>query len=101
MSIFSNLIDISATVISLALALYIVLIIAHPVVSWVGADRRSPIVQFLNRVTEPVLFPVRRLLPLSAGGFDISIVVVIIGLLIGQAVLLWILFQVSAYLRYM
>jgi YggT family protein len=41
------------------------LVIAAALVSWVSPDPRNPIVQFLYRMTEPILRPFRRILPPS------------------------------------
>ncbi len=49
------------------------------ILSWVNLDRDNPVLRFVTAVTEPVLAPVRRLLPPMAG-FDLSPVVVFIGL---------------------
>lgn len=67
-----------AQLLDLILYLYILVLIARAVVSWVNADPRNPIVRFLHQVTEPVLRPVRRLLPRT--GIDFSPVVVILGI---------------------
>jgi YggT family protein len=59
--------------------LYSLVILAAVVVSWTRAPRDHPAVQFLRRVTEPVLEPVRKILP-PMGGVDFSPLVVLIGL---------------------
>ena len=42
-------------------------------VSWVNPDPFNPIVQFLHKATEPILDPIRKILPLSFRfGIDIS-----------------------------
>lgn len=71
------------------LEIYTWVIIAAAVMSWVNPNPRNPIVMFLRRVTEPVLEPVRRLLPpWKTGGLDLSPLLVIIGIQIVQRVLL-------------
>lgn len=63
------------------LDVYSWVIIAAAVISWVNPDPRNPIVMFLYRVTEPVLEPVRRLLPpWRTGGLDFSPVIVLIAI---------------------
>jgi YggT family protein len=52
------------------------IIIIRALISWVNPDPWNPIVRFLYQVTEPVLRPIRRRLPLS--GIDLSPVVVIL-----------------------
>jgi YggT family protein len=55
------------------------LVIIAAVISWLNPDPRNPIVQFLFRVTEPILRPFRRLLPPGrTGGIDFSPLLVII-----------------------
>lgn len=56
-----------------ALSLYGWVIIARALVSWVSPDPRNPIVRFLYIATEPVLRPLRRLLPPHRmGGLDLT-----------------------------
>ena len=63
------------------LDLYSYVIIAAALISWVSPDPRNPIVQFLHRVTEPVLAPVRRMLPpWKTGGLDLSPVIVLLAI---------------------
>lgn len=44
------------------IALYEVAILLRCIFSWVHTDPNTPVVQFLTRITEPVLAPVRKLL---------------------------------------
>ena len=57
--------------------LYSLIIIAAVVVSWIEVPRDHPAVKLLRNVTEPVLAPVRRVLP-TTGGIDFSPIVVLI-----------------------
>jgi YggT family protein len=66
--------------VSLAIVIYIYLIVARAIISWVSPDPYNPIVRFLYRATEPVLQPVRERLPTSQMGIDFSPMVVILGL---------------------
>ena len=62
------------------LNLVVIVFIARAIISWfpIGFDSPfRPVVDFLYRVTEPVLAPIRRVLP-PLGGLDLSIFVVII-----------------------
>jgi YggT family protein len=59
------------------LVLYLVLIIVNVILSWVGQNFRHPIVPLIYQLTEPVLAPIRRVLP-PLGGFDLSPLVAII-----------------------
>jgi YggT family protein len=82
------------------ITLYIWILIASAVLSWLIAfnvvNTRNPIVagigEFLYRVTEPALRPIRAVLP-NLGGIDISPVILIIGLLFLQRLVYWVYFQ--------
>jgi YggT family protein len=66
-----------ATVLDYVLELYMYVIIARALISWVNPDPWNPIVQFLNRATEPVLAPIRRMIGVRIG-MDVSPIVVIL-----------------------
>jgi len=61
------------------LNIYMWVIIIRALISWVNPDPYNPIVQILIRVTEPVLRPLRRLVPpRKLGGLDISPIIAIL-----------------------
>jgi YggT family protein len=66
-----------ATVLDLALNIYMWLIIARALLSWVNPDPYNPIVRFLYNVTEPVMSYLRRRVPVVFGGLDLSPLIVI------------------------
>jgi YggT family protein len=60
-------------VINIVLTMILWVVIAAALISWVSPDPRNPIVQFLYRVTEPILRPFRKILPpRRTGGIDFS-----------------------------
>jgi YggT family protein len=59
-------------VISLIFQVYIFIVVARALISWVGPDPYNPIVRFLYRATDPVLDRLRRVLPLQFGGIDLT-----------------------------
>lgn len=62
-------------------------IIARALLSWFPIDQGSPLYQLLWRVTEPIIEPIRRVLP-TAGMIDLSPLAAIFLLIImGQLVL--------------
>ena len=67
-----------AKVLDIALNIYMIIIIARAVISWFSPNPYNPIVQFLYRSTEPVLWRVRRLIPFGGTGIDFSPLVVIL-----------------------
>ena len=76
--------------VNLAFNAFELLILARVLLSWINADRYSPIVQFINRLSEPFLAPVRRVLP-PMGMMDFSPIVVIIAALIIKQIILQLL----------
>ena len=84
MFILGNLLAALASVIGLVLNLYMWIIIARAVISWVNPDPYNPIVRFLYSITDPVLLAIRRRLPLSFGGIDFSPIVVILAIIFLQ-----------------
>jgi len=81
--------------ISYVLQLYIYILIAAAVMSWLIAfnvvNPHNPIVaaigEFLYRVTEPALRPIRNMMP-NLGGIDISPVILILIIVFIQSVVL-------------
>ena len=63
MFVLSNFVGALAVLLSYALTFMSWLIVFRAIISWVNPDPFNPIVQFLTRVTEPVLEPLRRFLP--------------------------------------
>jgi YggT family protein len=61
-----------AEVLYWGLEIYMWLIIARALISWVNPDPYNPIVRFLYNVTEPVLSYLRRRFPMVYGGLDLS-----------------------------
>lgn len=81
MFIFANLLGAVAQVLDYVLWAYAWLVLGRVVISWVNVDHNNPIVRFVHAVTEPVLERVRRKLPILAGGFDFSPIVMWIAIL--------------------
>ena len=60
MFVAGNVLQGLARVLEMVLTLYMWVIIARALISWVNPDPWNPIVHFLERATEPVLAPIRR-----------------------------------------
>lgn len=78
MFILGNFLYAIAKIIDIALTFYMWILIARAIISWVNPDPYNPIVRFLYSVTEPVLYRIRRILPISFGGIDFSPMVLIL-----------------------
>lgn len=83
-----------ARIIDLAFTIYIFIIVARALVSWVNPDPYNSIVRFLHSATDPVLYRLRRLLPfLQAGAFDFSPIALLILLSVLQQMIASFLYQ--------
>ena len=75
-------------ILSMVLQIYSYVLLARALLSWIpNLDPYNPIVQFLYQITEPVLEPIRKLIPPLGGMMDISIIVAFFGIMILQYVL--------------
>ena len=79
-----HLVEALAEILNLGLTLYMWLIIAQAVLSWVNPDPYNSIVRFLYNVTEPVLGYVRRRVPIVFGGLDLSPLLVLLAIVFLQ-----------------
>ena len=72
-----------ATIVSLLIQVYEFLLLIRVLLSWINVDPYRPVidhpvVDILHRITDPVLAPLRRLIPPVGGAVDISPVVALI-----------------------
>ena len=95
MFVLGNLLGALALVTDYVLQIYSWIIIARVVISWVNADPYNPIVRAIYSVTEPVLYRIRRALPVYGGGSDFSPIVVFIGIMFLQSFLVQTLRQIA------
>jgi len=98
MFILGNLFIAIAKVLDIGLSIYMWLIIIRALISWVNPDPYNPIVRFLVSATEPVLYPIRRRLPLF-GGIDFSPIVAILLIIFLQTFLVQSLMQIGMNLK--
>jgi YggT family protein len=81
MLLLANLIIALGKVLGLVLDVYMWVVIVRALLSWVNPDPYNPIVRLLHWLTEPVLRPVRRIIPLGAVGLDLSPMLVIVAII--------------------
>jgi YggT family protein len=84
-----------AKVLDVVMNIFLFIVIARAVLSWVSPDPFNPIVRFINNVTEPVLHPIRTRLPLHFGGIDLSPIVVFLGIIFIRTFVVNTLMQMS------
>ncbi len=82
MFVLANLLSALAQLLQMVFQIYTLILIVRVLISWVNPDPFNPVVQFLSKVTDPVLEPLRKVIP-PLGPIDIS---PIIALLLLQAI---------------
>jgi YggT family protein len=74
-------------ILSLAFDAYTLIVLVAVICSWLRLPEDHPVIRFTSRLTEPVLTPIRRVLP-SMGGIDISPMVLLLALRLIRRLLL-------------
>jgi YggT family protein len=95
MFVLSNLLIGSAQILDVVLSIYMWLIIARAILSWVNPDPYNAIVRFLYRVTEPVLYKIRSMIPCYGMGMDFSPIIVFLIIMFLQSFLVQSLFDLA------
>jgi YggT family protein len=85
--LLANLLNGLAIVVDMILSMAMWMLIISALISWVNPDPFNPIVRFLHAVTQPLLKPIRRLVPPLGGRIDISPIILIIVIVFLQAFL--------------
>lgn len=99
MFVIGNFLAAVASVLSMLLSAYMWIIVIRALISWVNPDPYNPIVRFLHSATDPLLYRVRRLIPLNFGGIDFSPILVIAAIVFLQTFLVQSLIDLSRTLR--
>lgn len=80
MFVIKNFLVALAGLIDLVFTIYIFIIIGRAVITWVNADPYNPVVRFLHQVTDPLLYRIRRFIPVI-GGIDFSPMVLLLAVI--------------------
>lgn len=59
-------------VLTTLLRLYEIVLMVRVIMSWIQPDPYHPLVQWIHRLTEPLLEPIRKILPTASLGIDLS-----------------------------
>ena len=97
MFVLSNFFIACARMVELLLSILYWLILIRALISWVNPDPFNPVVQLLNRITEPILQPIRRFLPPM--GIDISPIIAFLAIIFLKSFLVATLFGLGMRLR--
>ena len=84
-----------AALLNFIIILYIWIIIARAILSWIMPYPYHPLVRLIYRLTEPILRPIRRRLPVIYGGIDLSPLIVLLALFILRSLLVDSLFSLA------
>ncbi|HEA70016.1 hypothetical protein LCGC14_2031530 [marine sediment metagenome] len=98
MFIMGNLLMAVAKVLDFVLLIFMWVVIARAVLSWVNPDPYNPIVRFIHNITEPVLYPIRTKLPVGFGGIDLSPIIVFLCIIFLRTFVVSSLFRLSSTL---
>ena len=99
MIILSNFLIAIAKVLDIVLSIYMWVVIARAVLSWVSPDPYNPIVRFIHQITEPVLYQIRRRIPVSFGGIDFSPIIVFLAIIFLQRFVVQSLYELAQTLH--
>lgn len=100
MFILGNLLVAFAQMLEILLTIIYWLIIIRALLSWVSPDPYNPIVQFLCSVTEPILGPIRRILPAALRfGLDISPIIAFLAIMFLKSFLVRTLLDIASRIR--
>ena len=72
MFVIGNLLHALATVFDVLLQMLLIVVFVNALLTWVRPDPNNPIVMFLDRVSDLVCNPIRRLFPTNASGIDFA-----------------------------
>ena len=99
MFIIADLLSALAQVLAIVIQAVFWLILIRALISWINPDPYNAIVRFLYRTTEPILQPIRRLIPTENLGIDISPVIAILILIFLRHFLVTVLIDISLRLK--
>ncbi len=99
MFLTANFVEALAQVLNYFLEFYKWAIIINALISWVSPDPYNPIVQFLQKVTEPVLYPIRRIMGNYSIGIDLSPIIALLLVVFMQNFIVRSLFEWAGQLR--
>ena len=100
MFVLANFISSFAQLLDVVLTFFYWVMLVRCLISWVNPDPYNPVVQFLYKTTEPILAPIRRIIPMTWGiGIDFSPLIAFLLFVFLKSFLVRTLFDVAARLR--
>ncbi|MFA5063487.1 MAG: YggT family protein [Candidatus Omnitrophota bacterium] len=100
MFVLSNFLIALARILDVGFSILYWLILIRALISWVSPDPHNFIVQFLYKATEPILYPIRKILPLNLKfGIDISPIIAFLAIMFLKSFLIRSLIDLAVRLR--
>ena len=84
MFVLGNLLNAIAAILDIVIQGLLLVIFINAILSWVRPDPSNPIVAFLDRVSDLICNPIRRLFPTTFGGIDFAPFIAMLGLWLMQ-----------------
>src|SRR5258706_8707110 len=84
MFVIGNLLGAVATILNFLISMLMIVVFVNALLSWVRPDPGNPIVMFLDRVSDAVCDPIRRLIPTTFSGIDFAPFLALLILWLGQ-----------------
>ncbi len=101
MFVLSNFLVAVANILDVILTILYWLILIRALISWVNPDPYNPIVQFLYKTTEPLLYPIKKIMPLGLSfGIDISPIIAFLVIMFLKSFLVRTLMDLAIRFRY-
>lgn len=93
MGVAAFLVEALIVIVDTVCQVYFFIVIGSALVSWVNPDPYNPIVRILRNLTEPVLWRIRKYLPITyRSGLDFSPVVLLLGVQLARMAVLKLLY---------
>jgi YggT family protein len=99
MFVLGNFLAAIAKVLDVVLVIFMWIVIARAILSWVSPDPYNPIVRFIHTITEPVLYWIRKRIPLNFGGIDFSPILVLLAIFFLRQFVVQSLYELALTLR--
>ena len=84
MFVMGNFVSAVAWLLDMAINLLLVVILLNAVLSWIRIDASNPALQLLDRISDFVCNPIRRLFPTMASGIDFAPMIAMVALMFLQ-----------------
>jgi len=94
----ANFVSALAEVFDYLLTFYMWVVIIRSLLSWVSPDPYNSIVQFVYNITEPIFYPIRRMMGAYSTGIDLAPMIVLFAIMFLRKFLVHSLYDIAAQL---